>query len=434
MVVGDSMSHGTEGDYTWRYRLWQWLKHAVGQHAVSFVGPFVGTVPPEQPHPPVPPRLPGEEEPPSPSITSGGYAKAVEADFDTFHFAHTGRQVRQAKDTIHEQVTHDQPDMLLVMLGFNDMGWCVSGPDETLADMKSFVDNARAAKPSLSFVLANVPQRTPGAHENLPTWTADYNASLRRAVVEWTHEASRVELADIESNYGYTPDGALGTFDGLHPNELGEYQIARAFSATLHQAFGLGNVPLDVPSEIPARDIHVPQNVKVSGVPYGIRCTFDAVYGTRGYDVRSRIEGQEAWGESQTGTNQVDNTFTAAGVKWQYQIRARASEQEKSAWSEIATGRAERSTAPAPSNVHVRATAMGFEVSWDPLDASYNVDRYAVLYIDKAGGFPSARATRGTHLGVDDLQTGHEFNVWTQTWTEAGPGVPSGAGSVLVGS
>lgn len=40
MVVGDSISHGHEGDYTWRYRLWQWFN--TQGVAATFVGPYLG--------------------------------------------------------------------------------------------------------------------------------------------------------------------------------------------------------------------------------------------------------------------------------------------------------------------------------------------------------------------------------------------------------
>jgi hypothetical protein len=43
MVVGDSISQGGEGDWTWRYRLWEWLKSQ--EVMVDFVGPFIGTRP-----------------------------------------------------------------------------------------------------------------------------------------------------------------------------------------------------------------------------------------------------------------------------------------------------------------------------------------------------------------------------------------------------
>ena len=37
MVVGDSISHGQEGDWTWRYRLWEWFRDSTST-AVDFVG------------------------------------------------------------------------------------------------------------------------------------------------------------------------------------------------------------------------------------------------------------------------------------------------------------------------------------------------------------------------------------------------------------
>ncbi|KAH8901592.1 hypothetical protein GQ53DRAFT_815051 [Thozetella sp. PMI_491] len=42
MIVGDSISQGWEGSYTWRYRLWQWIQ----ENSVDaiFVGPYNGTV------------------------------------------------------------------------------------------------------------------------------------------------------------------------------------------------------------------------------------------------------------------------------------------------------------------------------------------------------------------------------------------------------
>jgi hypothetical protein len=43
MIVGDSISQGGEGDWTWRYRLWEWFK--VQDVIVDFVGPFLGTRP-----------------------------------------------------------------------------------------------------------------------------------------------------------------------------------------------------------------------------------------------------------------------------------------------------------------------------------------------------------------------------------------------------
>lgn len=60
MVVGDSISHGREGDFTWRYRLYQWLKSE--KVDFEFVGPFIGTIRPPDAEPPTLPPLYGSEK------------------------------------------------------------------------------------------------------------------------------------------------------------------------------------------------------------------------------------------------------------------------------------------------------------------------------------------------------------------------------------
>lgn len=71
-----------------------------------------------------------------------------------------GRQAAQVKNEIRSQVSTHSPDWLLVMLGFNDLGWWVGGPDDTLASVKAIVDEARAAKSNVRILIANVIHRT----------------------------------------------------------------------------------------------------------------------------------------------------------------------------------------------------------------------------------------------------------------------------------
>lgn len=368
-------------------------------------------------------------------MTTGGYSLSASDDFDKYHFSHTGRQVTQAKDTIKEQVEIHQPDMLLVMLGFNDMAWCVCGCEDTLKSMYTFVENARAAKPDIQFAIGNVLQREHlHGRDNLAKMTARYNAMLHDALPEWSKKSSRTEHVEIERNYGFTPDECKGTFDGLHPNELGDFQIAKAFTETLHRAYGYGSAPLKVPAHIPKRPLPVPSSIKVQGVPYGVQCSFDPVYGSRGYDVRQRMKGKEEWNESHIGPPQVNNTFTGDGQEWEYQVRATGGIGQKGEWSETVCGTAKRETAPAPPNGKVFAIPNGFEASWDPLEG-WDVDRYCVLYMNKtAPGFLCGRAARETSVKVDDLPNDHRFEVWVQTWTSKGPGVPAGIGTVVAGS
>jgi hypothetical protein len=203
MVVGDSISHGREGDWTWRYRIWEWF----GQEGIDvrFVGPYKGTVPPDEPHPPYPPRL--EDEPlqlPAPLRTDGGYAAGVHPDFlsNCYHFAASGQQAYVAKDLVAEQVAAYQPDLCLVQLGFNDLGWRMCGPAATLASIGGLIEEARSAKPDLKFAVANVPQRTdiPG-REDLPRDTDLCNRMLAQAIHGWNTLKSPVALVCFCENY-----------------------------------------------------------------------------------------------------------------------------------------------------------------------------------------------------------------------------------------
>jgi hypothetical protein len=46
MAVGDSIVQGREGDWTWRYRLWEWLRSE--QQTVNWVGAYNGTRAPDK--------------------------------------------------------------------------------------------------------------------------------------------------------------------------------------------------------------------------------------------------------------------------------------------------------------------------------------------------------------------------------------------------
>ncbi|MFF3002471.1 GDSL-type esterase/lipase family protein [Kitasatospora sp. NPDC057940] len=83
------------------------------------------------------------------------------------------------------------PDVVLVELGFNDIGWLGAGPG-LVPTMKQFIDNVRAVNPNARIVEGNVPQRTTlgSANPQLPQRTTDYDNALAAALP--THSA-RVE-------------------------------------------------------------------------------------------------------------------------------------------------------------------------------------------------------------------------------------------------
>ncbi|MFK0229866.1 phosphatidylinositol-specific phospholipase C domain-containing protein [Streptomyces sp. NPDC090303] len=438
MVVGDSMSQGHEGDYTWRYRLWQWFREQ--RVAVDFVGPYSGTKPQDAPAAPQPPRLQGEPEPAQgPPRTAGGYARDA-AQFDSDHFAVWGRQAAQDKTLIKEQVERYQPDLLLVGLGFNDMGWFVSDAPGTLASVKMVVDEARAAKPNVKFALANVPQRTRiGGRDDLISKTDAYNRLLADAVPGWHTTSSPVRLVDWRGSYDCAPDRCPAAYDGLHPNALGEHQIARAFASTLVQSFGLGSTVPDVPSTAPGRPISLPSGIKADAAPSGIVLTWDQVYGAYGYEVRSRLAGASDWGKPlRVSTNRYDANWVVDGQNWEYQIRTSGGDGIATDWSGTVKATARPKTAPGPVGVVTRPTATGIDVVWGTPTGPYtdSIERYGVITydLDTPGAFVETVGTRGKSVRVDGLKPGHRYAVAVQSWNAAGGGFPAAGRPVVVGA
>jgi hypothetical protein len=279
IIIGDSISQGHEGDWTWRYRLWQWT-HAQGV-LVDFVGPYAGTrvciyffmfqlryasysrcsprmnrltsankfsleikrvlllfLPCKEPfrlqcsqqspgmqiglllslllvpfiysyHNAVPQFMAARKSVLRPTFNfqvtdmtiSGGYAVGIDPRFDRSHWAAWGRQIDQDINVVTSIVTKYKPDILLVLLGYNDLAY-INDAQGTLNSMQTFIQNARVSKPDISFAIGNVPQRTLLAGlDDLPTKIDQYNALLASAIPQWSTSTSTIELVKMRENY-----------------------------------------------------------------------------------------------------------------------------------------------------------------------------------------------------------------------------------------
>ncbi|KAJ6779723.1 hypothetical protein PWT90_02066 [Aphanocladium album] len=432
MFVGDSITHGHQGDYTWRYRLWQWFKAKAPETPLSFVGPYTGTQSPEPALPPQPPVVEGELKP-AETVKNDKYAADVDSAFDSHHFAVWGRAAAQVKSEIFDRVKTYQPDMLLIALGFNDMGWFYSDDVGTLESMKAIVDQARAAKPDIKFAIANVPQRAAiGGRQDLIDKTTRYNAALKDALPKWSTESSQIEHVDFAGHYDCQPSGCPDGYDGLHPNAVGEYSIAKAFAETLHNKFGIGSGGLDSPATYPIRSVDLPNNIKAEGVATGVAVTWDPIFGAMGYDVRQRIKGFGDWQEGHTGSNRFDTTLTVAGLTWEYQVRTSAGDHAKGQWSGLVSAVSRRDTLPAPDNIIVSPTASGIDLSWSAVGGA---NLYEVLAWDQdtAGAWVAGYGTRGTSFSIPNLKSGARYSIWVSSWGSLGGGLPGEARAARVG-
>ncbi|GAB1207477.1 hypothetical protein APSETT445_006197 [Aspergillus pseudonomiae] len=438
MIVGDSMTQGQEGDYTWRYRIWQWFKEQ--GVAVDFVGPYTGTVQPDHPAAPALPPLYGQKPLPGKPKTSGGYAADVSSDFDKDHFAVWGRAAAVDKGLIYDVLSTYPADLMLLMLGFNDMGWFYSDSGGTLDSINTLVTNARSVNPKLKFAIANVPQRSfIGGREDLPVSTNIYNALLRDSIPKWSTADSPISLVELQENYDCEPSGCAAGYDGLHPTARGEYQIAHAFTRTLVKDFKIGSSPLSIPDSLPGRPLSVPSNFKVFTSATGVTATWDPVYGAYSYDVQSRIQGGiPNFSAGSVSTPRWDSTWPIDGWVYEVRVRASAGDNIKGDWTSVLSATAHPQTAAAPRNVVVKATTTGFDISWDPPTGAYtdSIIEYNVLYWDKSVDctFITGGAFTGTSGHIGNLKSGHYYFIAIETWNSAGEGFPAIVTGVVPGA
>jgi lysophospholipase L1-like esterase len=206
LIVGDSVTQGSAGDWTWRYRLWTHFE-AAGT-SVDFVGPREDLYD----------NLTGEP----------GSMAYADPDFDRDHAARWGMQIDVPDVAIGTLVEEYSPDVVVEMLGVNDILFGRRSPQVVVDRVRRFVDEARAADPSVGLVLAEATQ----------TWWQDvpeFNELLGNLAGSSSTEDSEVALARAAAGY----DAGPHTWDDSHPNARGEAMIAAAVADALHE-IGIG--------------------------------------------------------------------------------------------------------------------------------------------------------------------------------------------------
>ncbi|MBW8483888.1 SGNH/GDSL hydrolase family protein [Actinomadura parmotrematis] len=217
MIVGDSISHGSSGDWTWRYRFWKHLRQQGAD--VDLVGPkdTLDDI-----------RTPevGDDD-----------ATYADPEFDRDHDAQWGRPYLAEKDVIEAKVAAHRPAYLLVLLGINDLFWYGVEPPDFEANLRAFVAAARRAAPALRIVLGTVlDTHKAGREPEFAARVAGCNARLRRVAAELDGPDTPVTVAETAAEF----IAADHTWDGTHPNPNGEVRIAAAFADALAARFGLG--------------------------------------------------------------------------------------------------------------------------------------------------------------------------------------------------
>ena len=127
---------------------------------------------------------------------------------------------------IAEKLAANPPDVVLVLLGTNDLNnGCCSGAD-IAADMSAFLDGIWSFDPTISVVLGTPPSVDPARYPTLNNRIADYDALLPSLVGDMKAQGRSIALADHHAVMNTTSD-LVG--DGIHPSPQGYRKMARVW-------------------------------------------------------------------------------------------------------------------------------------------------------------------------------------------------------------
>lgn len=221
LITGDSITQGSSGDYTWRYRLWNKLSStAPGQ--VAFVGTRTDLYD---------------------VVNSRQGSQYYAASFAAkAHSAVWGDSYQAGLGSIASQVGSTNANVLVVMLGSNDLTYFTT-PQQTIDNLRTYIARARAAAPGLDVVVGEVLNKyDPWAGQYLlRDQVSEYASRLATLASQLNTASERVVVAPTRDGW----DSRTMTWDGTHPDATGEALIAQRVSQGLAK-IGIGTASPDV--------------------------------------------------------------------------------------------------------------------------------------------------------------------------------------------
>lgn len=225
LVFGDSLTAGSAGDWTWRYRYWQ-QQRALGVN-VEFVGPIEGMMATAD----------------YPVDNNQAYADPCFAQ--RAHWAIGGKKLSAtfnppwwlttAEDPPSEiawAVANYAPDVVVEFMGGNDLTKTPTATPQQVLDLaQAFVGEVRKADPATDVAVVTTTS-------NMVASAETYNELLRSQAPTWSTTDSRVGVIDVMRDWQGTAD----TWDRFHPHAMGEMHLAWDVGDGL-AAMGFGKKP-----------------------------------------------------------------------------------------------------------------------------------------------------------------------------------------------
>lgn len=187
MPLGDSITQSVTPLNSYRYYLWHLLRNE--NYRVDFVGSLKGV--------------------------AGG--PPGDSNFDMDHEGHAGWRADEVLANIQVWAMQAAPDIVLIHLGHNDL--CrLQSIDSTVKDIGDIIDVLRVVNPRVHILLAQIVASASSCHTEIPA----LNARLPALAADKEQTESSITVVDQYTGFDVT----TMTFDGTHPNSIGDSRMA----------------------------------------------------------------------------------------------------------------------------------------------------------------------------------------------------------------
>ena len=148
-------------------------------------------------------------------------------DYDVDHEGHWGWRADEVLKYIDDWAAEARPDIVLIHIGTNDVG---SGEDvaETTEEVSKIIARLRKHNADIHILLAAI---IPIAYEGATEPISRFNTALAALAKKYNTNISRVLFIDQFEGF----DAERDTYDGVHPNIMGNQKMAAKWFAGLKE-------------------------------------------------------------------------------------------------------------------------------------------------------------------------------------------------------